>query len=228
MCLLTLSASAQTTEAKLLALPEYVMPAEATAAGIDGKVAVAVWVDKNGSVDRAQVLAGPAWPCSSNPNGLISKVRDGIEDTIKQARFSPAMKDGKPQSAELLLTFLIGNEYQQAKKVAAATAAGQKPPAEDPKVIRGGVINGKALSFPKPEYPAEARGSRVSGAVTIQVLIDEKGDVIRAGAINGHPLLQKAARNAACEAKFSPTLLAGQPVKVSGVITYNFVPGRPR
>jgi len=41
--------------------------------------------------------------------------------------------------------------------------------------------------------------------------------------MNGHPLLQNAAERAARSARFSPTLLGGQPVKVSGVIVYNFV-----
>jgi protein TonB len=47
--------------------------------------------------------------------------------------------------------------------------------------------------------------------------------VASARAITGHPLLQQAAVQAAYGARFSPTLLSGQPVKVTGVITYNFV-----
>ena len=60
--------------------------------------------------------------------------------------------------------------------------------------------------------------------MNVQVLIDEQGKVISASAVSGHPLLQAAAVAAARGAKFSPTVLSGQPVKVSGVITYNFVP----
>jgi TonB family protein len=89
--------------------------------------------------------------------------------------------------------------------------------------ISGGVLNGKAKSLPKPVYPPAARAVKASGAVTVQVLIDETGAVISATAINGHPLLREAATSAARGAVFSPTLLQGQPVKVSGVITYNFV-----
>ncbi|MBA2378253.1 MAG: TonB family protein, partial [Blastocatellia bacterium] len=59
--------------------------------------------------------------------------------------------------------------------------------------------------------------------VTVQVVIDEAGNVISANAVNGHALLRPAAVAAARQAKFSPTMLSGQPVKVSGVITYNFV-----
>ena len=93
-----------------------------------------------------------------------------------------------------------------------------------PKQISGGVLNGKATSLPKPPYPPAARAVRASGAVTVQVLIDESGSVVSASAVSGHPLLRAAAVQAARGARFSPTQLSGQPVKVSGVITYNFVP----
>ncbi|MGD9562280.1 MAG: energy transducer TonB [Pyrinomonadaceae bacterium] len=98
------------------------------------------------------------------------------------------------------------------------------PKREPPKTISGGVLNGKATSLPKPPYPPAARAVRASGAVSVQVLISESGSVISANAVSGHPLLRSAAESAAKRAHFSPTLLSGQPVKVSGVITYNFVP----
>jgi protein TonB len=97
-------------------------------------------------------------------------------------------------------------------------------PAPKPKtIISGGVLNGKAISKPQPPYPAIARAARASGTVTVQIVVDESGRVISAQAVSGHPLLQQAAVAAARGARFSPTLLSGQPVKVSGVITYNFV-----
>lgn len=92
-----------------------------------------------------------------------------------------------------------------------------------PKTISVGVVNGKAISLPKPAYPAAARAVNASGQVTVQVLIDENGNVVSASAVSGHPLLKASAVSAARSAKFSPTLLSGQPVKVSGVIVYNFV-----
>jgi periplasmic protein TonB len=89
--------------------------------------------------------------------------------------------------------------------------------------ISGGVLNGKAISLPKPSYPPIARAAHASGTVAVQVTIDENGNVISAHAVSGHPLLQAVAVAAARGAKFSPTKLSGQPVKVTGVITYNFV-----
>ena len=89
--------------------------------------------------------------------------------------------------------------------------------------ISGGVLNGKALSLPKPAYPPIARAAHASGTVVVQVLIDENGSVVSAHAVSGHPLLQAAAVGAAKSARFSPTKLSGQPVKVTGVIQYHFV-----
>jgi TonB family protein len=89
--------------------------------------------------------------------------------------------------------------------------------------IQGGVLNGKALVLPPPVYPAIARSAHASGTVVVQVVIDEEGDVESAHAVSGHPLLQAVCVQAARNSKFSPTKLEGQPVKVTGVITYNFV-----
>ena len=96
-------------------------------------------------------------------------------------------------------------------------------PAKPRAPISGGVLNGRALSLPKPPYPAIAKAARAAGTVTVQVTIDETGKVISARAVGGHPLLQQAAVQAAYAARFPPTKLSGQPVKVTGVITYNFV-----
>lgn len=90
------------------------------------------------------------------------------------------------------------------------------------RVVSKKVINSEALSLPKPPYPPLARQIRLQGAVSVQVLIDETGRVVSARAISGHPILTAAAQRAALEARFSPTLLGEQPVKVSGVIVYNF------
>ncbi len=89
--------------------------------------------------------------------------------------------------------------------------------------ISGGVLNGKAVSKPAPLYPAIAKAARARGVVVVQITVDENGEVISASAVSGHPLLRQAAVQAARQARFSQTRLSGQPVKVTGTITYNFV-----
>jgi len=99
------------------------------------------------------------------------------------------------------------------------------PPPAVPKVVKmsEGVLKGNAISLPKPIYPAMAKLIHLQGAVTVQVLIDEEGKVISAKALSGHPILVPEAQKAAMQARFTPTKLSNQPVKVSGVITYNFL-----
>ena len=112
--------------------------------------------------------------------------------------------------------------------VAAKIDIKDEPPPPPPKPtphapISGGVMNGKAVHLVTPPYPAIARSAHAAGQVTVQVLIDENGNVVSAHATGGHPLLQAAAVAAARASKFTPTKLSGQPVKVNGVIIYNFV-----
>ena len=108
-------------------------------------------------------------------------------------------------------------------KIEIADAPPPPPPPPPRAPISGGVLNGKAVHLVQPAYPQIARQAHASGTVVVQVLIDENGTVISAHAVSGHPLLQAVAVAAARASKFSPTKLSGQPVKVNGVIQYNFV-----
>lgn len=84
------------------------------------------------------------------------------------------------------------------------------------------ILNGRAISLPRPQYPPSARAVRANGDVNVQVTIDERGNITSATAISGHPLLKLISEQAARQAKFSPTILGGQPVKVTGIIIYKF------
>jgi protein TonB len=101
-----------------------------------------------------------------------------------------------------------------------------EPPSASPKPllkpISGGVLNGTAIQLPSPGYPDAAKRMRTSGVVTVEVVIDEYGKVVSAKASGGPSTLRDAAVQAALRARFSPTTLSGQPVKVSGVIHYKF------
>jgi periplasmic protein TonB len=118
-----------------------------------------------------------------------------------------------------------GNVTTAPAKIAIADEPPPPAPTPTPRTapISGGVLNGKAISLPKPQYPAIARAARAAGTVVVQVLIDENGNVVSAKAVSGPPLLLATAVAAARQARFSPTKLSGQPVKVTGVIQYNFV-----
>jgi Ca-activated chloride channel family protein len=90
-----------------------------------------------------------------------------------------------------------------------------------------GVLAGSATRKPKPAYPAIAKSARVSGAVQVQVTVNESGQVVDAKVIGGHPLLHAAALDAARQWTFKPAELSGKPVKASGIIRFNFNGGQP-
>jgi TonB family protein len=90
------------------------------------------------------------------------------------------------------------------------------------KPVDVGSLNGKAVSLPKPAYPAEAKRLKVSGPVTVRVVVDENGNVTSAKAIDGPAPLREPAEAAARNAKFAPTTENGITVKVTGTLTYNF------
>jgi TonB family protein len=106
-------------------------------------------------------------------------------------------------------------------------AEGELPPVTKGEVNNSSgyanILNERALTLVKPRYPALARAGHASGTVVVEVLIDEEGKVITAKAISGHPLLWGVSVEAAKNSLFSPTLIAGRPVRVTGVIQYNFV-----
>jgi periplasmic protein TonB len=86
----------------------------------------------------------------------------------------------------------------------------------------GGVLQGSAIKRVQPPYPPIAKAARAQGAVQVQVTISEDGRVIAAEAVSGHPLLKEAALQAARQWVFKPTELSGVPVKVQGILTFNF------
>jgi Ca-activated chloride channel family protein len=119
----------------------------------------------------------------------------------------------------------VGYVNERGRNLGGGDAPSMPKPTPVPRIntpISGGVLNGKAVSLPKPAYPAMAKAASASGTVTVQVTVDESGNVIAARPISGHPMLQQSAAAAARQAKFVPTMMSGKPVKTTGVVVYNF------
>jgi TonB family protein len=200
---------------KAVSLPKPAYSAEARDAKAEGAVAVDVIVDETGAVIGAEAQVQDQSVKKSEDGTWIEirevhpALRAAAEEAARNARFSPTLLSGQPVQVKgrIVYNFVAGGGEMAPKG----------------KNISGGVLNGKAASLPQPEYPAAALAVKAEGAVSVQVLIDEEGNVISASAVSGHPLLRAAAVAAAKEAKFAPTRLSGEPVKVSGVLTYNFV-----
>ena len=108
-------------------------------------------------------------------------------------------------------------------KVKKVTPVPPKLKKSPPKIVRISRIDpGKALRKVTPIRSQAAKAVQARGTVKVNVLISESGKVISAKVVSGHALLRNSARVAALKSLFRPTILNGNPVKVSGLIVYNF------
>ncbi|HEX8290410.1 MAG TPA: TonB family protein [Pyrinomonadaceae bacterium] len=106
----------------------------------------------------------------------------------------------------------------QAQPDAAAAPAGR---AEGSPVAVGSLVV-KAKSRVSPSYPTIARTARVTGNVTVFLVVSERGEVESVIRAEGPQQLQQAAIEAARRWKFNPTELNGRPVRVTGYLSFNF------
>ncbi|HEV2883019.1 MAG TPA: TonB family protein [Pyrinomonadaceae bacterium] len=102
------------------------------------------------------------------------------------------------------------------------TTAAAAPVAVDGKPLEVGSLLPIATDKPAPSYPPTARNARVTGRVTVFLMLDEKGAVAKVERTDGPEMLRGAAADAARRWKFRPTVVNGQPVRVSGYINFNF------
>ena len=130
-----------------------------------------------------------------------------------------------------------GNEpakagLQKLKDELKAQATAQAPPSVKPPVVEafkipermnlGNLTSANATKMVTPIYAPIAQKTNIEGRVTVEVEIDESGNVVSAKATSGHQLLRSAAEDAARRSKFKPALFGTQAVKAIGSITYNF------
>ncbi len=85
------------------------------------------------------------------------------------------------------------------------------------------VVKGELIEAPQPVYPEEAKKQKIEGTVVVAIVIGDDGNVISAKAKNGPEALYAMSEQAASRARFKPTTKDGAPVKVYGLMTYNFV-----
>ena len=201
---------------KAVSLPKPVYPEEAKVAKLQGTVQIKVVIDEGGNVESAEPSTEPIVVTKTNAEGVAEKVElpaadqllvEAARNAALQARFTQTRLSGVPVKVSGVITYNFVAEESSAIT-----------PAE-----KGEVLNGKALTLPNAVYPDAAKAVKASGTVTVEVTVDEGGNVISAVAVGGHPLLRNAALKAAGLAKFAPTLVNGTATKVSGVLTYNFV-----
>ncbi|MDQ3135801.1 MAG: TonB family protein, partial [Acidobacteriota bacterium] len=195
---------------------------------VDNKGAASAVTPAPSAQPKMTVAPAPSNTATPKPNVAANTVAP----TVKVAKNVPPLPttSGAPATSANL-TLGLPNTVASANNSSAPVVKSNDdlpPPSAEPVVkapvrpVSSGVLNGKALTMPKPNYPEMALRARVMGVVTVEVVIDVSGRVIGARAVSGPEMLRDSAERAARQARFTPALLSGQPVRVSGVINYNF------
>ena len=166
--------------------------------------------------------SGSAVNDTKSPNSLGASVKQPENRSTATLPPATSLDKMKVSSVQPLTPDFRGMPADTNKRV--VVKDNDAPPAPRPllKPVSSGVLNGRALSLPTPVYPDIARRMRTEGVVQVEVVVDENGKVVSARALSGPGMLRDAAVKAASLAHFSPTKLSGLPVKVSGLINYNF------
>jgi protein TonB len=112
--------------------------------------------------------------------------------------------------------------------VLGASLAAVAPPPSAPERPKGpirissGMRQPRLLVAPPVVYSPVARVARVQGTVTLEAIIDERGDVTEVRAISGPALLYQSAITAVAGRKYEPTYLDGQAVAIRLDVTVTF------
>lgn len=85
-----------------------------------------------------------------------------------------------------------------------------------------GSLAGLARQRVSPAYPQIAKAARISGVVTVFLIVNDKGEVVSVERAEGPVQLQQAAIDAARRWKFHPTVISGKAVSVTGFLSFNF------
>jgi len=185
--------------------PSY--PPTAKAVNASGAVQVQITISEAGEVIEASAISG-------HP-----VLRSVAEEAARQWLFKPTEVGGKPVKVQGILIFEFRMSPPSTSVPTTAATSAETPEKLN---VSGRVLQSKAIKKVQPPYPPIAKAARASGAVQVQITISETGEVIEASAISGHPLLRDAALQAARQWLFKPTELSGAPVKVQGILTFNF------
>ncbi len=160
------------------------------------------------------VQSGFGQNTTSKSNQTQQKSTNKQDAAKEESGFDRLLKELKKKK-ELVLIGRCLNEPCKSDKVQAI----------DGRVIKGKVVEGRILSKPptpkNSDYPPPARAVEASGAVVVQMLFDEPGNVIAAQVVSGHPLLRETCLKSARWIRLAPTMVDGKPVKIIGTYTYN-------
>lgn len=187
------------------------------------------WIELSPKESMAYFNRGDLYEKRGNASHAINDYRKAIELDAANESAKTGLKRLQDAQAKIESAKIEQEKVEQAKilaKQAEAALAAQTAKAPEksglPKTVELGSLVGQAVKMVMPIYPVIARQSKITGQVTVQITLDEQGNVVEAKAANGPSMLRSASEEAARRTKFKPALVANEAVKSTGFIVYNF------
>ena len=131
---------------------------------------------------------------------------------------------------EIPVDYKVVNENSATGYTASAASSDAVTGGADPlqRIRMGGTVQAaKLIEKVRPEYPEDARLSRVEGTVRLHVIIGKDGSIQSLTLVSGHPLLVRASIDAVKQWRYQPTLLNGNPVEIDTTIDVIFTLNHP-
>jgi TonB family protein len=172
---------------------------------------------------------GPARQALQDKIGAL--LEEGIEHSRRALQIDPNSGAAMHQLASLLRTRAAIYDTEEGSNADRQEAQDWLHKAEQqqvalgmPKFVRIGrrIAEANLIERVDPVYPPAARAVRLQGIVEFTVVIDEQGHVAEAKLVRGHPMLVSAAKDALTHWVYQPTMLNGQPVKVTTTVEVPF------
>ncbi len=160
------------------------------------------------------------------PVAVPDGVEDGEDEPVGKGGSDPFKRSPRPIAGAVATGVPGGVPGGVSSPPPAARPALAPPPVQmpPPTVVRLSTVNltSSATTKVRPDYPDTARQAKVEGTVVVEVTVDEKGAVIAARAVSGHPLLRDVCLTAARRWQFKPYQLGGRAVRVIGLLSFTF------
>ncbi|MGI8467231.1 MAG: TonB family protein [Pyrinomonadaceae bacterium] len=150
---------------------------------------------------------------------------DAANETAKNAlkRLQDEQAKTEQAKAEQPKTFTQPRPQETASTPEKTPATIVESPKTQPQIVSLGQLNiERAVKMVTPLYPPDAQKFKIEGQVTVQINLDEGGNVTSAKAVSGPGLLRASAEDAARKSKFKPALVGDKAIKATGFIVYNF------
>jgi len=145
---------------------------------------------------------------------------DSLDDLIEEVAFidnvqiTEPVTDSKPTDGDFDLTDKEKEEKKEDPRIAGAS---------DP-IVSGATSPVDLSPNVRPEYTDEAKSQGITGTMTLEVVISEKGDVLRVRSV-GKSLgggLEQAAIATYKKKRFAPSILEGKAITVKVLVPIRF------